>query len=83
MLTHCSQFQYPRQLLQPPDWMPLTHCLEAYTNKFSQPFIDMYAYKGMQLIAAHIVTTVQNGSNIKARENVAMGSLLGGFCLGR
>ncbi|MGB3008679.1 MAG: iron-containing alcohol dehydrogenase, partial [Chitinophagaceae bacterium] len=60
----------------------LTHCLEAYTNKFSQPFIDMYAYKGMQLIAAHIVTTVQNGSNIKARENVAMGSLLGGFCLG-
>lgn len=60
----------------------LTHCLEAYTNKFAQPFIDMYAYEGMRLIAAHIVTAVNDGSNIEAREKVAMGSLLGGFCLG-
>lgn len=60
----------------------LTHCLEAYTNKFSQPFIDMYAYEGMRLIAANIETAVKDGSNIEAREKVAMGSLLGGFCLG-
>jgi alcohol dehydrogenase class IV len=60
----------------------LTHCLEAYTNKFSQPFIDMYAYEGMRLIAAHIETAVKDGSNINAREKVAMGSMLGGFCLG-
>src|SRR5436190_461809 len=60
----------------------LTHCLEAYTNKFSQPFIDMYAYEGMRLIDANIVTAVKNGKNIEAREKVAMGSLLGGFCLG-
>ena len=60
----------------------LTHCLEAYTNKFSQPFIDMYAYEGMRLIAGHIVTAVKDGKNIEAREKVAMGSLLGGFCLG-
>lgn len=60
----------------------LTHCLEAYTNKFSQPFIDMYAYEGMRLIAANIETAVKHGSNIEAREKVAMGSLLGGFCLG-
>ena len=60
----------------------LTHCLEAYTNKFAQPFIDMYAYEGMRLIAANIVTAVNDGKNIQAREKVAMGSLLGGFCLG-
>jgi len=60
----------------------LTHCLEAYTNKFAQPFIDMYAYEGMQLIAANIATAVKEGTNIEAREKVAMGSLLGGFCLG-
>ncbi len=60
----------------------LTHCLEAYTNKFAQPFIDMYAYEGMRLIATHIVTAVKEGANIEAREKVAMGSLLGGFCLG-
>ena len=60
----------------------LTHCLEAYTNKFAQPFIDMYAYEGVRLIAANIVTAVKDGNNIEAREKVAMGSLLGGFCLG-
>ena len=60
----------------------LTHCLEAYTNKFAQPFIDMYAYEGMRLIATHIVTAVKDGKNIEARTQVAMGSLLGGFCLG-
>lgn len=60
----------------------LTHCLEAYTNKFALPFIDLYAYEGMRLIAAHIVMAVKDGSNIEARTQVAMGSLLGGFCLG-
>lgn len=60
----------------------LTHCLEAYTNKFAQPLIDVYAYEGIRLIAANIVTAVKDGSNKEAREKVAMGSLFGGFCLG-
>ena len=36
----------------------LTHCLEAYTNKFAHPFIDTYAFEGMRLIAANIVQAV-------------------------
>lgn len=60
----------------------LTHCLEAYTNKFSQPFIDMYAYEGMRLIAANLEEAVHNGTNEEARYHVAMGSMLGGCCLG-
>ncbi|OQP59810.1 iron-containing alcohol dehydrogenase [Niastella populi] len=60
----------------------LTHCLEAYTNLFAHPLIDVYAFEGMRLIAAHIVTAVKNGSDEEARTQVAMGSLLGGFCLG-
>ncbi|WP_149915429.1 iron-containing alcohol dehydrogenase [Sphingobacterium cavernae] len=60
----------------------LTHCLEAYVNKNSQEFIDMYAYKGMQLIADNLVQAVISGNDIEARSKVAMGSLLGGFCLG-
>ncbi len=60
----------------------LTHCLEAYTNKFAQPFIDMYAFEGMRLIADNLIEAVTNGSNADAREKVAMGSTLGGFCLG-
>lgn len=60
----------------------LTHCLEAYTNKFAQPFIDIYAYEGMRLIAANLETAVKNGNDEHARSQVALGSLLGGFCLG-
>ena len=60
----------------------LTHCLEAYTNQFAQPFIDMYAFEGMRLIAANLVRAVQQGDDGEARSRVAMGSLLGGFCLG-
>jgi len=60
----------------------LTHCLEAYTNLFAQPFIDVYAYEGMRLIAANLVQAVKNGNDEEARSQVAMGSLLGGFCLG-
>ncbi|MEA5460398.1 iron-containing alcohol dehydrogenase [Arcicella sp. LKC2W] len=60
----------------------LTHCLEAYTNKFANMFIDIYAYEGMRLIAKDIVAAVKDGSDENARVNVAMGSLLGGFCLG-
>lgn len=60
----------------------LTHCMEAYTNKFAQPFIDMMAFEGMRLIASHLERAVKNGIDIEAREKVAMGSLLGGFCLG-
>ena len=60
----------------------LTHCLEAYTNKFAQPFIDVYAFEGMRLIAENLVRAVRNGADEEARSQVAMGSLLGGFCLG-
>lgn len=60
----------------------LTHCLEAYTNKFAQPLIDIYAYEGMRLIAANVVTAVKHGNNLEARTHMAMGSLLGGLCLG-
>ncbi len=60
----------------------LTHCMEAYTNKFAQPFIDIWAIEGVRLIAANIVTAVNDGSNIEAREKLMLGSLLGGFCLG-
>lgn len=60
----------------------LTHCLEAYTNKFAQPFIDMNAFEGIRLIAANLVQAVTHGGDEEARTHVAMGSLLGGFCLG-
>ncbi len=60
----------------------LTHCIEAYTNKFAHPTVDIYALQGIRLIAAHLERAVKNGQDIEAREALALGSLYGGLCLG-
>lgn len=60
----------------------LTHCLEAYTNKFSHPMIDLYAFEGMKLISSSIVQAVEDGNDEESRTAVALGSLYGGICLG-
>ncbi len=60
----------------------LSHCIEAYTNKFAHPVIDSYALAGIRLIAANLLRAVKNGADLEAREALALGSLYGGFCLG-
>ena len=60
----------------------LTHCIEAYTNKFAHPAVDIYALQGIRLIAANLERAVKNGQDQEAREALALGSLYGGLCLG-
>ena len=60
----------------------LTHCIEAYTNKFAHPAVDIYALKGIELIAGNLEKAVNDGNNKEAREALALGSLYGGLCLG-
>ncbi len=60
----------------------LTHCIEAYTNKFAHPSVDIYALQGIRLIAANLERAVKNGNDVEAREAMAFGSLYGGLCLG-
>jgi alcohol dehydrogenase class IV len=60
----------------------LTHCIEAYTNKFAHPSVDIYALQGIRLIAANLERVVKNGKDVEAREALAFGSLYGGLCLG-
>ena len=60
----------------------LTHCIEAYTNRFAHPIIDLYALEGIRLIGANLQRAVENGSDLAARESVALGSMYGGLCLG-
>lgn len=58
----------------------LTHCLEAFTNKFAHQVIDLYALEGMRLISSNLVKAC--GDDVEARTNVSLGSLYGGMCLG-
>lgn len=60
----------------------LTHCIEAYTNKFAHPVVDVWAIEGVRLIANSLADAVRQPSNLAAREKMALGSLYGGLCLG-
>lgn len=60
----------------------LTHCIEAYCNVNAHPVVDAYALQGIRLICTSIETAVKDGSNIKARTNLSLGSMYGGMCLG-
>lgn len=60
----------------------LTHCIEAFTNRFSHPIADMLAIEGIRLIANNLKYAYDDGSNIEARSKLALGSVYGGMCLG-
>jgi len=60
----------------------LTHCLEAYTNKFAHPFVDLYALEGVRIIAKYLKRACDDGTDLEARTQVALGSMYGGMCLG-
>jgi alcohol dehydrogenase class IV len=60
----------------------LTHCIEAYANKFAHPIVDTYALSGVKLIAKNLARAVRDGSDVEARAALSLGSLYGGLCLG-
>ncbi len=59
----------------------LTHCIEAFANRFAHPTVDLYATQGIRLISANVVRAVEHGDDIEARTSMALGSLYGGLCL--
>ncbi len=60
----------------------LTHCIEAYANRYSHPMVDLFAIKGIELISKHLEIAYRHGDNQAARSALALGSLYGGLCLG-
>ncbi len=60
----------------------ITHCIEAYTNKYAHPIVDSFALRGIQLMYSSLETAVAHGDDLEARTAMALGSLYGGMCLG-
>lgn len=60
----------------------LSHCIEAYTNKFAHPTVDVYALQGIQLISENLLKAYKNGNDVEARSALLLGSMYGGLCLG-
>ncbi|MGB3996547.1 MAG: iron-containing alcohol dehydrogenase [Acetomicrobium sp.] len=57
----------------------LTHAIEAYTVKVSEPISDALALYAIELITNNLVNAVKNGENINARACMLVGSLLAGM----
>ncbi len=60
----------------------LTHCIEAYANKFAHPIADVYALAGVRLIADNLERACKQADDLAAREAMLLASLYGGMCLG-
>ena len=57
----------------------LTHAIEAYTAKVSEPISDALALYAIELISKNLRTAVYQGDNLEARSGMLMGSLLAGL----
>jgi alcohol dehydrogenase len=60
----------------------LTHAVEAYTCKLANPLTDALALKAVRIIAGSLRRAVADGSDVNARKEMALGSLIAGFAFG-
>lgn len=60
----------------------LCHCVEAFTNKFAHPLVDVYALEGIRLVAGNLLRAYQNAEDADARAAMSKASMYGGLCLG-
>ncbi len=57
----------------------LTHAIEAYVSKGAMIPTDVLALKAIDLICNNIVKATKSGSDIEARSNMLLGSMMAGF----
>jgi len=60
----------------------LTHAVEAYTARCSNPVSDALVLYAMELIAANLEQAARHGDDVEARSAVMLGSLLAGIGFG-
>lgn len=59
----------------------LTHLLETFVSNQSNPMIDMFCREGMKRISESLELAHEEGSNLRARENMSFAAMLGGMAL--
>ncbi|MFS0750575.1 iron-containing alcohol dehydrogenase [Oceanobacillus sp. 1P07AA] len=57
----------------------LSHAIEAYISRKSQPMTDMLALSSMEKIVRSLKKAYEDGENIQAREEMSLGSLQAGM----
>jgi alcohol dehydrogenase len=59
----------------------LSHAVEAVYSKFAMPQTDALAYSAIKMVSENLVQAVAHGSDMEAREGMAMASLMGGMAM--
>ncbi|MGO0122113.1 iron-containing alcohol dehydrogenase family protein [Desulfothermobacter acidiphilus] len=71
----------PRELTACTGMDALTHAVEAYSNRFTNPFSDAVSREAVRLIVQHIYTAYSVPRHREARERMAQGSFLAGMAI--
>lgn len=59
----------------------LCHEIEAYCSPYGMPQTDLFALEAIKLVVKHLGPAVADGSNMNAREGMAMGALQAGLAM--
>ncbi|MCL6589088.1 MAG: iron-containing alcohol dehydrogenase [Firmicutes bacterium] len=59
----------------------LVQAIEAYTSRKASPLTDIYAYSAIERISSNILKVYNDGSNLQARTEMSLGSLMAGIAL--
>ncbi|MGL5427410.1 MAG: L-threonine dehydrogenase, partial [Cetobacterium sp.] len=69
----------PKSLTAATGMDALTHAIEAYVSTIATPVTDACAEKAIELISKNLRLAVENGKDIKARDNMAYAEYLAGM----
>lgn len=72
----------PKQTIAAVGFDALTHSMEAYVSKASQPITDMQAIYAMKLITENLKKVYDEPADLEAFEKVTFASTLGGMVIG-
>jgi alcohol dehydrogenase len=71
----------PKEITASTGMDTLSHLIEGYISRKSNPLTDVLALKGITLVGEALIPAYNNGSDLEAREKMCLASLLGGIIL--
>ncbi len=71
----------PRKLAAATGVDALAHCIECYTSNKANPFSDLYALTGLDLILGNIEEACDDPEAMTAKENMQMAAYYGGLAI--
>lgn len=71
----------PREIAAATGVDALAHCIECYTSNKANPFSDLYAMEGLDLILNNIVDACNNSEAMEAKNRMQVAACYGGLAI--